>query len=685
LGHVISSEGISTDNEKISAINNWPVPQNKKHLRSFLGLCSYYRKFVKGFSILAKPLYILTENQTKFVWNEQCEDAFNRLKQALTSSPILSLPREEGELVLDTDASNFGIGAVLSQKQDGVEKVISYFSRVLNRAERNYCVTRRELLSIVESIKAFHHYLYGRKFVVRTDHASLKWLLSFKDVEGQLARWMEKLQHYEFEIIYRKGKFHANADGLSRRPCANTQCRYCARVEMKEAQKQENLVARMDLTENNLIDWRQDQLQDPEISVFLLGKEIGERPAWQEITAKGTTAKVYWSYWNSLEIQNGVLYKRWETPNLKNIVLQLIVPKNRIKQILEEAHDSPSGGHFGINKTLEKIRKRFYWASCKQDVEEWCRSCKVCIAKRGPSEKGKSPLQIYNVGAPFERVQMDILGPLPLSVSGNKYLLVVVDCFSKWVEAFPLKNIRAKTVAETFLNQIVSRHGVPLEVHTDQGRNFESRVFRELSSALGIKKTRASPLHPQSDGQVERQHQTILNYLAKFISENQKDWDRWIPMCLLAYRSSKHETTGVTPAELYLARDLRLPMDLLRGNPPSERELVTTIDCVSRVRKKLEDLHEVVRKRMDIKSSQTKIWYDQKARKIQFDVGQKVWFYNPRRKKGRAPKLQSSWEGPYFIVRKLNDVVYCICRSNRSKNKIVHADRLARFVERKIN
>jgi len=161
----------------------------------------------------------------------------------------------------------------------------------------------------------------------------------------------------------------------------------------------------MVLAENNLIDWRQEQ--DPEISIFLLGKEIDKRPTWQEIASKETAAKVYWSYWDSLEIQSGVLYKKWETPNLKNTVIQLIIPKTRIKQILEKAHDSPSGGHFGINKTLEKIRKRFYWASCKQDVEEWCRSCKVCPARKGPTWKGKSPLQIYNVGAPFERVQMD--------------------------------------------------------------------------------------------------------------------------------------------------------------------------------------------------------------------------------------------------------------------------------------
>jgi len=169
---------------------------------------------------------------------------------------------------------------------------------------------------------------------------------------------------------------------------------------MKEALKQEKLIARMVLTESNLIDWRQEQLQDPEISVFLLGKEVGERSDRQEIASKRTIAKVYWSYWDSLEIQSGVFYKKWEPPNLKNTIIQLIVPKTQIKQILEEAHDSSSGGHFGINKTLEKIRKRFYWASCKQDVEEWCRSGKVCLARRGPSGKANSPLQIYNVGAP---------------------------------------------------------------------------------------------------------------------------------------------------------------------------------------------------------------------------------------------------------------------------------------------
>jgi len=186
---------------------------------------------------------------------------------------------------------------------------------------------------------------------------------------------------------------------------------------------------------------------------------------------------------------------------------------------------------------------------------------------------------------------MDILYHLPITSAGNRYLLVVIDCFTKWVEAFPLKNIKANTIADIFVKQVISRHGVPLEIHTDQGKNFESSIFQGITRLLGIKKTRTTALHPQSDGQVERHHQTILNYLAKFISKDQKDWDNWVPMYLLAYRSSKHEAT-----ELYFARDLRLPLDLLRGSPP-ERGENSSEDYVQRLKKKLNDVHNDARRR----------------------------------------------------------------------------------------
>ena len=419
LGHVVSAEGVVTDPDKITVVKDWPIPHTKKQLRSFLGFCSYYRKFVKGFSSLAKPLYMLTENQTKYVWGDECQKAFEKLKFLLCSSPILSFPREKGEFLLDTDASNIGIGAVLSQKQEGEERVIAYFSRVLNKAERNYCVTRRELLAIVDSIKFFRHYLLGQKFLIRTDHVSLRWLLSFRDLEGQLARWMERLQQYEFEIIYRKGTSHNNADGLSRRLCESNNCQYCAKVEKKSVEEKEQTVSRIVFEGENLENWRETQRQDPSISFILRAKETGIRPPRSEIIEEDISTLIYWSYWNSLILKNGILYKKWEAPNLKSSFLQIVVPRVRVKEILEETHDSPTGGHFGVNKTLEKIRKRFFWATCKQDVEEWCKTCKICVSKKDPSGKGKSPLQIYNVGVPLKRIQMDILGPLPLTRSGN--------------------------------------------------------------------------------------------------------------------------------------------------------------------------------------------------------------------------------------------------------------------------
>jgi len=279
---------------------------------------------------------------------------------------------------------------------------------------------------------------------------------------------------------------------------------------------------------------------------------------------------------------------------------------------------------------------------------------------------------------------MDILGPFPTSFAGNKYLLVVIDCFIRWVKAFPLKNFRAKTVAEIFVNQVVSRFGVPSELHTDQGRNFDSRFFAELSQVLGIKKTRTTPFHPQSNGMVERQHQTIIEYLAKFVSENQRDWDQWIGMCLLAFRLARHEATKISPAEMCFGRDLKLPLDLLRGNPPDKLRCSEN-NYVAQLSEKLNSIHERVRQELNLRSQRVKTLYDQKSRQLLFDSGQKVWLFNPQRIVGRTPKLQSNWEGPYEVIKRLNDVVYCIRKLDKHrKNKIVHLDRLAPYKERQI-
>ncbi|XP_032428228.1 uncharacterized protein LOC116725923 [Xiphophorus hellerii] len=232
LGHVISAAGVSTDPDKVSAVRNWPEPRDTKELHSFLGLASYYRRFVKDFATLASPLHRLTQKGQTFHWDEDCAAAFSALRMALVGAPVLQYPDPNQPFILDTDASDRGIGAVLFQGGETGERVVAYYSRTLSRAERNYCVTRRELLAVVQGVRHFCHYLYGRKFLLRTDHASLTWLLNFKEPEGQLARWLEALQDYNFQIVHRAGRLHGNADALSRRPCAiGTDCKQCQRVE----------------------------------------------------------------------------------------------------------------------------------------------------------------------------------------------------------------------------------------------------------------------------------------------------------------------------------------------------------------------------------------------------------------------------------------------------------------------
>ncbi|GBM15017.1 Retrovirus-related Pol polyprotein from transposon 297 [Araneus ventricosus] len=338
LGHVISAEGVKTDPGKIKAVVDWP---------------------------------------------HECEKSFNSLKQALTSSPILTYPRTDKDFILDTDASDEGIGAVLSQNTGNEKRVIAYFSKSLGKPERNYCVTRKELLAIVKSIEHFHHYLYGRKFLLRTDHASLRWLLNFKEPEGQIARWIQRLQEYDFEIQHRKGTSHGNADALSRKPCKES-CKQCTNAEKKFGMERD--ISVKVVTTTTVDPWssceiQKAQLEDPVIKPILEKKlNSAERPSWQEIAPESPATKRYWALWDSLHLKDGVLYRKWESDDGNSCRWQLILPKSRIPEVLRETHDSASGGHFGVMKTLSKTRERFYWDRLRADVENWCRECHACGA-----------------------------------------------------------------------------------------------------------------------------------------------------------------------------------------------------------------------------------------------------------------------------------------------------------------
>jgi hypothetical protein len=277
LGHIISRDGIATDPAKTEKVSTWPVPTSKREIQQFLGFASYYRRFIKDFACIARPLHRLTERTAPFVWTNECQQAFDELRRCLCSAPVLAYPDFSRQFILDTDASDVGIGAVLSQvDSEGREQVVAYGSRALTKTERRYCVTRSELLAVVVFTRHYRPYLTGQKFLLRTDHGSLTWLRNFKEPEGQLARWLEQLQELDFVIIHRRGKAHTNADALSRLPCQ--QCGRDSHFTPTSAE-----VAATSILQPLKGDLggklRDVQLTDPMLRPLLLGKESGEKPS----------------------------------------------------------------------------------------------------------------------------------------------------------------------------------------------------------------------------------------------------------------------------------------------------------------------------------------------------------------------------------------------------------------------
>ncbi|MDD9817374.1 MAG: RNase H-like domain-containing protein [Gammaproteobacteria bacterium] len=702
LGHMVSKNGITPDPDKAEAVMSWPTPMSATEVKSFLGLCSYYRRFIPHFSNIAHPLHQCAST-APFCWTAESEHAFQRLKMSLTQAPVLTYPDPGALFILDTDASGTGIGAVLSQvscpehySDPEQERVVAYYSCTLSRAERQYCVTRKELLAVVKAIKHFHIYLYGRKFLLRTDHSALQWLLSFRQPEGQVARWLERLQQYDFSVEHRAGNRHGNADALSRRPCLLEACKHCDRLDSlehlgtetnthsQECQSRSSQVTHVPMVATLSLssvtgsheELRHAQLSDADIKPVLKWKECRtDKPGWEEIAPYSHNTKVYVAQWESLKIVNGVLYRLWETPSGDATVKQLVLPKALITEALRQLHNLSTSGHLGVAKTLGRVRERFYWVQCQQDVKDWCRNCDLCAQRRGPKRKTRAPMKKYNVGSPMERVAMDILGPLPISDSGNKYILIVSDYFTRWVEAYAIADQEARTIAEILTKEFICRYGVPLFIHTDQGRNFESSLMAEVCELLDVKKTRTTAYHPQSDGMVERFNQTLEAQLSKFADHNQRDWDQHIPFLLMAYRSAVHDTTGNTPAKMMLGRDLKLPVDLSIGRP-EEETFQSAHDYLITMQERLERIHDFAREHQNLMTDRMKQRYDLPLKCPRLKTGDAVWLHNPQRRKGLTPKLQRPWQGPYTVLKRINDLVYRIQLGPSTKPKIVHRNRL---------
>ena len=672
LGHVISENGISVDPNKITAITEWPIPKSITEVRSFLGTASYYRRFVKNFAAIASPLHALTRAGTKFCWNEKHQKAFEQLKTALTTTPVLKFPVADAPYILDTDASLTGLGAVLSQVIDGQEYVLGYASKTLSRTEQNYCVTRRELLAVVKFVQHFRPYLYGRKFTVRTDHSSLQWLLNFREPENQLARWLQVLSEYDFVVHHRPGRQHGNADGLSRQVC-----RQCGRDEPQTEPKINLVTLTSDWDESK---WCHEQLEDEDIRPVMEALDSGQRPSVDDVSCWTPAARRYWADWDRLRLVQGVLRRVWYRVDGSEDYQQIVVPRKMVKTLLEQTHDNPIAGHFSHQKTLQKLKLQFYWSRMAQDVRDWCRSCEVCNGRKTKPVRSHHKLNVTQVTEPLQRVAMDILGPLERSSDDNQYILVIVDYFTKYAEALPMKNQTAQECARCFVEGFVSRYGIPQQLHSDQGTQFESSLFQEMCKLLGLRKTRTTPGYAPSDGLSERTIRTIKEVLAKIAAENPRDWDTYLQLAMAAYRSTVHRATGETPNRLMFGREVITPVSLLAPGVPGKNEVN---DWVETLRQKFDDVYEKVLTTTKSYQRGMKRYADNRAKEYNFTEGAKVSLWEPKPHKGHSGKLDTKrWTGPWTVTKKLSDCTYAIQNDISRKKRIINVDRLLPYFKR---
>ena len=592
LGHIVGRAGLECDPSKVSAVANWIPPSTIKGVREFLGFTGYYRRFVPDYSTVAQPLVRLLGKDCKFKWTDACQDAFVALRALLIKAPVLAFPKEDLPYIVDTDASDYGIGGVLSQCIEGTEHVIAYYSKSLNPAQQKYCTTRRELLAVVATLDHFKGYVWGPKFVVRTDHAALVWLKNLKNIQGMLARWLAKLQQFHFDIIHRPGTQHGNADGLSRCPqCERGECApninstpgdpeqpYASSCigssldsELIPLESGETCIASVMIAQSDnsqLI--TSAQMMDSDITIVRNWFLEGKFPArTQDFVPASFELKTYWIGRKSLFLDDKNIL--WRNRSETGSRAQLIVPKTMRDTIFNDSHHTTYGGHFGITHTHSKLQLHYYWPGMSDFVKDRISACHKCVARKSPVNR-HHPMGHVPVSGRFERVAMDLLDVSVISAKGYKYILVVCDYFTKYTEAYPLKDKTARSVADALMDIWLPRYGFPLFLHSDQGKEFDNAMIHTLSDLLGTVKTKTTPYHPRSDGLVERFNRTLLAMLAMFVSQEHDNWDDLLPFMMLAYNTTVHTSTGFTPYRLVFGDECNLPGNLvhreLRADPP---------------------------------------------------------------------------------------------------------------------
>ena len=703
VGHVVSSSGIEADISKIEKVQDWPTPTNAEEVRSFLGFAGYYRKFVKDFAQIAKPLYSVMpvpvkknarhkcKDVPKWKWGIEQQQSFERLKMALVSPPILGYPNYSLPFELHTDASGQGLGAVLYQTQDGKKRVISYASRGLKKSEQHYSAFRLEFLALKWAVtEKFRDFLYGRHFTVYSDNNPLTYVLTTAKLDATGHRWLASLSQFDFDIVYRPGISNGDADALSRVPgacksnetiiskdsikaiCKQTvfnplvEC-VCLANDIHicdEADEDQNIAAMSHR------DWRKAQYADANLRKWVDSVRSGKRHRGGRVVQSSDDVAML-RIFDSLKIINDVLYREVQADDGK--ILQLVLPKAFIKTALVYLHDN--FGHPGRDRTLSLLKERFYFPGMFRCVEDYIQNCPRCV-RRKSSTNIRAPLVNIVTTHPLELVCIDYLS-LEMSKGGYQNILVITDHFTRFAQAIPTRNQTAKTTADALFNGFLVHYGFPKRIHSDQGANFEGKLIKELCEITGIQKSRTTPYHPQGDGMTERFNRTLLNMLGTLTDEQKKDWKSHVASVVHAYNCTQHESTGQSPFLLMFGREPRLPIDLAFGLEQN-RKHHTMSGYMENLKKRLKDAYYLARKEADTSRKKQKTYFDYKVRGAALNPGDRV-LVKILAFDGKH-KIADHWEKDVFVVRNrpnLDIPVFVVSKEDGSgKERTLHRNLL---------
>mgnify|MGYP000532974220 FL=1 len=495
LGYVISPSGITMDARKVAAITDWPVPTRLKEVQSFLGFANFYRRFINGFSSLVQPLIILTRKDTPFLWTSAAQRAFDALKAAFLTAPVLVHPDPTRPFQVETDASDFAIGVVLSQPDDeGTLRPVAFYSRKFTAPEINYPVYDKELAAIISAFTEWRPYLAGaqHRIQVLTDHKNLIYFTTSRTLNRRQARWSSFLADYDFEILFRPGVQHGKADALSRRPD------FALRPGDDAYSQQSHCLLRPD----QLQMFATCMLHDDSLLNEIATATVSD-PFAKEIMGRinDPSPDMKSSYLNQFTTRDGLLYRNH----------LLYVPEGSCRtRVLQNCHDDPLAGHFGVTKTLELLSRGFWWPQPWKFVKEFIKTCDVCARSKMPHHRPYGLLHPLPIPRrPWVSLSMDFITDLPL-VGGHDTVLVIVDRFSKMAHFVPCsKTISGEETVDLFLKNIVRLHGLPEDITSDRGSQFISHFWRRLLQTFGTSVNLSSTYHPQTDGQMERVNQIL--------------------------------------------------------------------------------------------------------------------------------------------------------------------------------